>query len=527
LARHHFVLVLLLPLLLYARTIGFDYVAADDVNLIAGNQAFLRDLGNVPRAFERSYFETEREMTTVKTYYRPVAIVSFMLDAQRGGTDPAVYHATNVVLHTVVTALLLALMAAWGVPPVAALVAAITFAVHPLNVQAVAWIADRNDLLLAVFTIVSLLAWSRAGSAGALAPAWLAAHVVTFALALFSKESGIVVPILAALYTRGVVRVPFTRLLQAVLLADATVIAAWAVLRAKALAGSTGGMSAAESIGVAASNLPHLLVHAGKILVPARLNVSPGIDLTGELLGLIAIATLSVVALRWLSPRWAFFAGVWALLFLLPTLAVAGLPAYEHRMYLPLVGILAAFAHLPGRRRASLVAAGLLAVSFAARTFVRQDVFRNPVTYWTDATRDRQFAPVAHVNLGQLEERAGRPAEARRHYVRALEIDPLTPKAHNNLGVMLMQMGDAAGAERQFRMEVERHPANAEAWFNLGLHADMHGRPEEAARYWERAIEANRAFVPAYDKLEAFYAARGDEARARDYRQRGKAIAKR
>jgi protein O-mannosyl-transferase len=507
-----FLVVATVAVSLYGRTIDFDFVRADDTDLIVGNQAFLSDLGNLPRAFTRSYFEVEGELTTRKTYYRPVAVASFMFDAAMGGSNPRPYHATNVVLHGAATCLLLALAISWGARQWTALAAALVFAVHPVNVQAVAWIAGRNDLLLAVFGLLSLLAFaalkgcatssrSRQPSASVAQPFRAAVHVLAFGLALFSKETGIFFPVLAVLHQRVVVRQGLTRLQWLALSGDAAAFAAWMMLRARALAGMPSDISG-ETLRIAATNLPQLLVHAGKVLAPVRLNVSPGVDVAGIVLGTIAVLVFAWIA--WRAPCGiAALTAAWALAFLLPTVIVPGMPAYEHRTYLPLLGVflaVAASAERPfmGRRVVGLVA---ILVAFAALTYQRQNVFRDPITYWSDGTRDAQFGPIAHVNLGQLHEAEGRPAYARREYLRALERDPDTPKAHNNLGVVLMALDEPELAAAHFKEETARHPWNADAWFNLALWNELHGNPCEAPRLYERAIAENPSYAPAYEKL--------------------------
>jgi protein O-mannosyl-transferase len=503
-----FLLAGALALIVHARTIGFDFVRADDTDLIVGNQAFLSDLRNVPRAFTRSYFEVEGEVTPEKTYYRPVAIASFMVDAARGGASPRPYHVTNVVLHAAAACLLLALALSWGAPRSAALAAALVFAVHPVNLQAVGWIAGRNDLLLAVFGLVSLLGWM-ATVRRARVPS-VAIHVVAFGLALFSKETGIFLPLLAVLHQRAVLRERLTRLQWVALGCDGVLVVAWAMLRARALSGMPSEFSA-KTLRVAVDNLPQLLVHAGKMVAPARLNVSPAVDTPSLLIGMLAAAAF--LAIAWRMPRgMAAFAACWVLAFLLPTLVVPGLPVYEHRAYLPLIGVLVALAAREGPSRLSgsvgrpftgrqVVALAAVLAAFATLTYRRQEVFRDPFTYWTDGTRDAEFGPIAHVNLGQLHEAQGRPADARHEYLRALERDPNTPKAHNNLGVVLMALGEPELAAAHFKEETARHPWNADAWFNLALWNETRGDRREARRLYERAIAENPSYVPAYDKL--------------------------
>ena len=487
--------------MLYARTANFDFVHADDADLIAGNQAFLSDPGNLPRAFTRSYFEVEGESNAQKTYYRPVAIASFMLDAAMSGVNPRAYHATNAVLHAAASCLVLMLALAWGAPSWAALAAALVFAVHPLNVQAVAWIAGRNELLMATFGLASLIAFARTTRMAGVV------HTIAFAVALFSKESALVLPVLAVLH----VAVKHDRLSRAQWIAlggDVAIVVVWALLRGRALAGMPSELSF-DTLAVVFANAPQLLMHLRKMLMPVQLNVSPGVDGREMIAGGVILILLSIAAWKYLSTPWRILAVAWVLLFLVPTLAVPGLPAYEHRAYMPMVGILIVLAArkgppygvgrpITGRQRVAVAAVILV---FTALTYQRQDVFRDAFAYWTDATRDVRFGPIAHVNLGQLHEAAGRPQEARREYLRALERDANTPKAHNNLGVVLMTLNEPDLALAHFREETERHAWNADAWFNLGLWMETQGQPAAARQYYERAIEANPFYAPAYEKL--------------------------
>jgi tetratricopeptide (TPR) repeat protein len=378
---------------------------------------------------------------------------------------------------------------------------ALVFAAHPVNVQAVAWIAGRNDLLLAAFGLLSLLFWSAIGST-----TWaVAAHAVAFALAVFSKEIGFLFLPVALLYQGLLAHAPLTRGHKAAVALDVVVIATWALLRAQALAGMPSELSW-NTLTVVAGNAPQLLMHLRKVLFPVGLNVAPGIQDRDLLLAAVALVVLGIAASRYLNRALTAFAAASVLLLLLPTLTVAGLPAYEHRVYVPLIGVALAIAIACARPSRGLRALswgliGAVIAVLAVLTYMRQEVFRNPFTYWTDAARDPTFGPLAHVNLGQLHEGEGRLAEARREYLRALERDPATPKAHNNLGVVLMKLDEPDLALRHFEEETRRHPWNADAWFNLGLFEEIRGNEAAARRHYERAIEENPAFLPAYEKL--------------------------
>jgi Tfp pilus assembly protein PilF len=510
--------VLLVPLALYARTATFDFVQADDTDLIRGNAAFLQDLGNVTAAFGRSYFDVEGQPAGRKDYYRPLVIVSFMVDAQANGVDPRVNHVTNVAIHAAAVALLFVLLRRLDVPEVPALALAALFALHPANVQAVAWIPGRNDTLMAALSLVSLIAfieYRRTRRAG-----WLVVHTVAFAAALFTKESALAVPIVTVLLARAVaVKRQSAGQLRTALIADAGVVVFWFVMRRQALMDSEPS-SVATMLAALSANSRDLLLYAGKIVLPVHLNVMPGLTGIDVVLG-----TASVLLLGWLfhqlTPRWRWLVAGWILLFLVPALTIPGLPAYEHRLYFPLIGVIVGLSQLPISAKASLrslAIAAAVCVAFASLSFVHSGVFRNRYMYWENATRGTPFAGLAHVNLGQIAESDGDLTGATEHYRAALAADPATPGAHNNLGVLAARRGDAAAARAQFQQEVERHPANADAYFNLGLVEKFSDRFDEAAAWWERAVAVDPHHLAAHEELAAYYRAKGDFERAERHR---------
>jgi protein O-mannosyl-transferase len=535
----------LVPLALYARVATFEFVQADDTDLIRGNIGFLQNLGNVPAAFARSYFDVEGQAAGRKTYYRPLVIVSFMLDAQVRGADPRVYHVTNVLLHVLTVMLLFVLLRRLKVPDTPALVLALLFAVHPANVQAVAWIPGRNDTLMAALALVSILAFLRYYLAVGPPPhglprravarradssanpgskqhertirGWLVVHVAAFAAALFTKESALALPIVVALLARAVsIEKPRNaRPLRSAFIADAIVVTIWFVMRRRALMGDDQ-MSASAVLASLAGNARDLLLYAGKMVLPVNLNVMPGLTRVDVVLGVVSLLLLGWFLYR-LTPRWRRLVAGWFLAFLIPALTIPGLPAYEHRLYFPLIGVIVGMSQLSistTRSRRSLAMAAAVCVVFAGLSFAHSGVFRNRYTYWQNGTRGTPFAGLAHVNLGQIAESDGDPTGAAGHYRAALAADPMTPGAHNNLGVLAARRGAEAEARAEFQQEVERHPANADAYFNLGLVEKFSNRFDEAASWWERAVAVDPRHLAAHEELAGYYRAKGDFERA-------------
>lgn len=516
--------LVLVPLALYASSLTFDFVRADDVDLIVGNQAFLSDARNLPRAFRQSYFEVEGQPTQLKTYYRPLVIASFMADAHLGGPRPAGYHATNVAIHTAVVALLFFTLSALGAGRGAAFVAALLFAVHPLNAPTVCWIAGRNDSLLALFSLASLLALARYLARPRASV--LVAHLATFALALFTKETAIVLLVAYVLYVWLCHSRPrFFLVRPGIIAAYAGICAVWALLRAAALAGSPGALPGARAyVTTWLANSPQILFDLGKVLLPARLSVAPEVDVTGLALGAVAAAVLAWAVARFGDSRTGAFGVAWFALFLAPGLLVPGLPAYEHRVYVPMLGLALLFSRLRfpvfvnAPSKPGVAAFAVLTFGLATLSAAHAQAFRGPFNYWKSVARSRGWAPIAHVNLGRLYEEQGDLSGAYDEYRAALAINPATPKAHNNLGVVLMATGRPAEAEQEFKEEVRLHAWNPDAHYNLGLYYQLQGRPEAGVPYWEKTIELDPYFSDAYRQLAEYYEAKGDRVRAEEYR---------
>jgi protein O-mannosyl-transferase len=545
------------PLLLYLRVATFGYVQADDTDLIRDNQAFLRDLGRLPEAFTRSYFEVEGQPSARKTYYRPLVTLSFMLDSQAGGAEPAGYHLTNLGIHVAAVLLLFLFLRRLGTGAVPAFLLALAFAVHPANTQTVCWIPGRNDSLMAAFAIASLIGlvgWLRAGGGWA-----LALHLVGFAAALFTKESALALlplfVLVAALRLPGhegdrlrAHRPPsrhghdgrqrrqrhrghqpdrahegtLPRYLRsrAVPGGWAAILVGWYWLRRAALAGGEDGLGVREYATAFVRNAPDLLLYLGKIVLPVNLNVMPGLTPAGAVLGVVSLAALAWLFARYLEPRMRLLIAAWFLLFLAPALLVPGLPAYEHRLYFPLAGVIVGLSQTrlwvgAGRREVWAAAAVAVLVLFAGLATAHAGVFRDRYAYWSNATQGTPYAALAHVNLGQLYEADGDVARAGEQYRQALLKDPLVPGANNNLGVLLARAGDVDEAAVHFALEIERHPANADAHYNLGLAHRLAGRMDEAVPAWERTIAVDPYHLGAYRALADYYRERGDAERVR------------
>ncbi|MBK8479802.1 MAG: hypothetical protein IPL40_01285 [Proteobacteria bacterium] len=314
---------------LYARSYGFDYTYLDDNLLIADDLPYLTDLGNLPRVFGRTFF---RPQVAGEKYYRPLVTGSFVLNAAISGGRLTAYHATNIVLHALVSALCLVLLLRLGFALRLAVPGAAIFAVHPILVGAVVWIPGRVYLLLGLFTVVALLGWIE--WLARRRPLWLAVHLLGLGGALLCQEAAVVLPVALLLHHWLVADGPRSRRLTPLWIGWASVLVAWfATWQAVALAGTQKQAGAYVAALFAHAAAP--LVYLGKIVWPRDLSVLPILRDSRWLPGIVALLLL-LALLRWVRPveRGRVLWGLaWFAIWIAPSLPVADFIIIESRIW--------------------------------------------------------------------------------------------------------------------------------------------------------------------------------------------------
>ncbi|MGC4087929.1 MAG: hypothetical protein QM756_08535 [Polyangiaceae bacterium] len=326
------------------RTTSYGFIHLDDTQLILGDLPFLQ-AHNLSAAFQRSFFPNPSD-----TYYRPLVTVSFMADAHCFGADPRGYHLTNVLLHALATTLVFRTARAFELPLKVAAVAALCFAVHPVHVAAVAWIPGRGDILLTCFVLVACWAWVRDSPI---------VHSVAFALALCTKETAWILPLIVAC-------LPRPRRLRASVVASVGVAAACAALRFAALRHQHAAVPL--DIALALRHAPTLLGDLGKLLFGAPLQVLAAAEDVKIWPGVVAVGVAFFV------PRARYWRWCVALVVLPLVLGLLASRAaiLESRLYLPSVGVCVAVAALALQGRRVLLPVLGAALGFFVYASVRQ-----------------------------------------------------------------------------------------------------------------------------------------------------------
>src|SRR5262249_36459551 len=134
-------LIALFTGIVFAQTLRFDFVSYDDYELVYQNGDFLSHVSNVFTSFATHVFTTHRAESG---YYRPLVLVSFIVDYQVWGLNPFGYHLTNLLVHLCTVLALFLLLEKLLRDAVPALAGSLLFALHPVQTSAVAWVAGRN-----------------------------------------------------------------------------------------------------------------------------------------------------------------------------------------------------------------------------------------------------------------------------------------------------------------------------------------------------------------------------------------------
>jgi hypothetical protein len=372
---------------------------------------------------------------------RPLTRLSYFLDARLYGMQPAGFLSTNLLLHSI-TVLLVFALARRRLDNVAALAAALLFAVQPANAEVVAYVSGRSTGLMTPLLLGGLLLYDHGKRVGAL---------LLFGLACLAKEHALVFPalVLAWELTRSERRPGLGR--------DIAITIVLAGIVAAVLLGTEGyrtllrGTLSAESIGESvlanARAIPQML---SLWLRPWALSVDHEFDqrlhVGASIAGLTFLLAAAAAAflLRRRLPMLAL-AIAWPLIALLPTNSVLAKPdiVTEKPLYLAWVGVsIALGAAVPAllrmsanrvTRRVALGAASLMLCALVGASFWRVSVWRDPVALWTDAVAKAPHKSRCWNNLGMAYLAAQREPEAVTAFERAVFLDPRNKYAALNL----------------------------------------------------------------------------------------------
>jgi protein O-mannosyl-transferase len=483
--------------LVFANSLGNGFHYDDEHSLLQNPHIRTMDLWRFlldPAAF--SAFAEAR-------MYRPVVLAAHALNYQLGGYQPWGYHLFNMLVHGLNAVLVWRLGRRIGLAAVAALFAALLFAVHPLATEPVNYISSRSSLLVAAGVLLAL------GGGLGIGPGrgwvWLMGGAL---LGLGSKAVAVVLPLLvfAALLRQGLALKYWARWASLLVLALGYVVWTQEII-GRALGTPVRGLSQQ-----AATQLKALGYYLWTALVPVKLSVEPqfGVSAWDEWAVFLALVfVLSLVLLLVLLIKWSrqsdgatvvAYGVFWAGVALVPVLVVPlHVLVNEHRLYLPLVGLCWALAAVwpKDAKRSGIALLALLALL----SFQRNRVWHDEESLWGDAASKGPLMARPQINLGKAYLEQGRWDEAIAASRRGLRLDPSLALAHYNIGTAYLAQENWDAAEASYSLAVELKPDLGQAHNNLGNVFRQRGRYDLAVSSYRRAIELGGDRGPLWHNL--------------------------
>jgi tetratricopeptide (TPR) repeat protein len=540
------VMLIVLTWLLFARSLGHDFVNYDDPDYVTANPHVRAGLGWDGLRWALTSGEASN--------WHPLTWLSHQFDATLFGDRPRGHHATSVTWHALTAALaFLALRRLTGACWTSAFCAA-WFAWHPLRVESVSWVAERKDVLSGFWWWAVLWLYAgyverrRAGAGGAAVRYGLA--LAAFALGLMAKPMLVTLPCvlllldgwplrrvaLPGLAPAGEVAVPARGpagtwrgvLLEKVPFFALVVASAVVTYRVQQAGGS---VSAALGLGDRLGNAVIAVVrYLGKFVLPVDLAVLyphpgswPGRQVIAALVVIVVLSAVAAWQLRrrpWVAVGWCWFLGT-----LVPVIGIVqvGLQAMADRYtYLTLIGVQVALlwtvrdlVTTPGGRRLAVATGVAVLAALAALTWRQQGVWRDSDTLFTHALAVTERNYVAHDNRGLHRFKQGRIDEALADYRAALAINPAYLNANNNLGHALAQLGRPAEAVPFYRRALQAQPGQVEVRNNLANALSDTGQLAEAMEHYAFVLARNPDHANALNGSGVVLAMQGKPAEAK------------
>ena len=499
------VLLFLGTLTVYSPTLKNGFVNYDDPAYVTENPQVMQGLtlDSVKWAFR----------STAEANWHPLSWISHMLDVRWFGLRPEGHHAQSIFWHAVNVVLLFILLAkATGFAGRSAVVAGL-FAVHPLNVEAVAWVAERKTVLCTFFFLLTLAAYGWYAKRPGVGRYALVAFL--FAMSLMSKPTAITLPLVLLLIDfwplERFPRASLSRLVTEKIPLFLMSIASAAITIYAQRVGGAVGLMAALPPGMRVKNAIYsYFLYIEKAIYPSNLAVfHPHPEGTLEIRKVLASAVvlIAITTLFWIlrSRRYLVAGWGWFLVSLVPMIGIVqvGRQGWADRYaYVPLWGlfVIGVWLASEGAARISLSRTGQVAIAtavllgYSAATYIQIGYWKNSYSLFSHAIQVTNANSIAEGNLGSALMEMGRPDLAVAHLQRALQITPSMAIAHYDLGTLLHHANQLPEARQEYQLAVKYASDQreaAQAHNNLGVLFNQLGEKDEALAQFNQAIAAN------------------------------------
>ena len=531
-STYHLLLLVIISLAVFSVTLGHDFITTwDDDKYVTTNQIIRQvSLQNLRAAF--SSFTLGN--------YAPLHHLSYMLDYAIGGVNPLVYHLHNIILHTLNGILFYLLLRKTEGDSRIAFIAAFIFLMHPVQVETVAWVSQRKNLLCMTLFLLSFLTYVNFLTEGKRTLYCLS--VAFFAMALLAKSVALFLPLLLLAYDllrserrdRWVVlnKIPY------LVLGIACGIVAM-ISQLPEQGGGRSGYYGGSPYATALTMIPVFCRYLYNLLWPFNLSADYLVPIKtapdGEVV-LCAILLAALALLAFYGARRNRACAFWIIAALLAILPVAQLVPIvtlmnDRYLYFPMLGIATLLAgiiaFLADRGKAAKLAALLLGVCLLTLpwlTWQRAGVWQNGFTLWQDVLHKTPANHIAMTSLGDTFRETGNRDEALRLYRQALELNPDYFIALNNISNLLLETDQLAEADGYLMRLIRTYPKYPKGFEMLGILREFSGDLAGAESAYTQALHLKPDLGESLISLATLQMRKGDRASAENLLQRARLL---
>lgn len=489
-----YLLVILITCLVYINSLNNGFVYDDNYMIVEND--YLRGLENIPLFFSS-------KLTTgfiPQGMYRPLTMLTYILNFWSAGLNPFYYHLINLLLHILnISMLYLLLNYLWkDLEPTAVFLAVSLFAIHPLNSQAVNFLSSRATLLFTFFYLMSFYFYLKDRL-------WIS--FLAFAIGLLSKEEMIFLPLLILIY-----ELIYKRNLRLKKILPFVALGLFYLLWRRYLFGTATLIyrvrAIKEDLLLGLLNLPFYFRLA---LWPRGFSIEHPLTslLRFDTLNLIYIFTFYLILVLGIiycyrKDKLAAFCLLWPVIAIFPFLFTSlNNPAAEHRFYLDFVGLTLILGYIfdkliryKYKLKTVIMGIGLSCIlGLSLLTLERNAVWKDELSLWLDARKTAPLSDRVHNNLGREYLLRGQYNLAEEELKLSIRINPLSYQTHYNLGLLYAYLNRLDAAVNEFKIAVKILPAFAAGYNNLAVAYLSYQSPKiDLAR--EAAREALRLNYP-------------------------------
>ena len=513
--------LVILTFLAYLPALRCGYVWDDDFYVTKN------PLLTAPDGLERIWFSAHNQ-----SQYFPLVYTTLRFEHTLWGLHPVGYHFVNILFHALNALLVWVVLRRLALP--GSWLAAAIWAVHPVNVESVAWITELKNTQSTLFYLLALLAWMKYADRETGRPwRFYGLALVLQALALFSKTTACTLPaaLLLVLWLRKE-PIGWRRLVQVAPFLALGVAMGLISVWWEAHLGNYG-----NELDYSFNGLERLLIathalwfYVTKLVWPAKLAFSYPrweIDVRDPRQYTWLIGCVAMALFLWWRRRVLGRAPVAAVVFFVAALSplLGFIPLYtfrytfvaDHYQYVASIGLIALFAAAVSSRvdtwqlgttgRCALLASLLFALG--ALTWRQAHIYHDEESLWRDTIAKNPASWMAHTDLAGVLLESGRATEALEEAEQTLRIKPDCAEGHYNLGNVLVSVGKVDEGIGHYEQALRINPSIAAAHYRLGLALAREDRMPEAIEHWEQALRINPDYADAHSKLGVALAEQG------------------